>query len=217
MKVLAINGSPRKTWNTATLLNKALEGAASVGAETEIIHLYDLNYKGCTSCFACRLKGGESYGNCGYKDELTPVLKNIREVDALILGSPIYFGTVTGEMKSFIDRLLFPYQVFDANMNSLFPKKIPVGFIYTMGAHEARMKGTVIDQHIQMNEFVLRSIFGASESIVVTETRQFDDDSKYASSFKVEGKERSRMETRALDCEKSYKMGVKLAKKLSVK
>jgi multimeric flavodoxin WrbA len=63
MNVLAINGSPRKKWNTATLLNTALEGAASQGAKTEIIHLYDLNYKGCISCFACKLKNGKSYGN----------------------------------------------------------------------------------------------------------------------------------------------------------
>jgi len=52
VKVLAINGSPRKKWNTATLLEKALEGAASLGAETELVHLYDLDYKGCTSCSA---------------------------------------------------------------------------------------------------------------------------------------------------------------------
>ena len=53
---MAFNGSPRKDWNTATLLNKALEGAASKGATTELIHLYDLNYKGCISCFACNAK-----------------------------------------------------------------------------------------------------------------------------------------------------------------
>ena len=52
MYVLAINGSPRKNWNTATLLNKALEGAAAQGVQTELIHLYDLNFKGCISCFA---------------------------------------------------------------------------------------------------------------------------------------------------------------------
>jgi multimeric flavodoxin WrbA len=46
MKSLAINGSPRKTWNTATMLENALQGAASAGAETEIIHLYDLDFKG---------------------------------------------------------------------------------------------------------------------------------------------------------------------------
>jgi len=46
MKVIAINGSLRKKWNTATMLERALEGAASGGAETELIHLYDLNFKG---------------------------------------------------------------------------------------------------------------------------------------------------------------------------
>ena len=67
MKVLAINGSPRKTWNTATMLNKALEGAASEGAETEIIHLYELNFRGCTSCFACKLKGEKATDNAPIK------------------------------------------------------------------------------------------------------------------------------------------------------
>ena len=52
MHVLAINGSPRKNWYTATLLEQALAGAAETGAETELVHLYDLNFKGCTSCFA---------------------------------------------------------------------------------------------------------------------------------------------------------------------
>jgi len=59
MKAIAVNGSPRKTWNTAQLLKKALEGAAGAGAETKIIHLYDLNFKGCTSCFACKRKNSK--------------------------------------------------------------------------------------------------------------------------------------------------------------
>ena len=69
MHVMAINGSPRKKWNTATLLEHALAGAAAKGAQTEMIHLYDLNFKGCTSCFACKLKGGKSEGRCALKDE----------------------------------------------------------------------------------------------------------------------------------------------------
>ncbi len=47
MKVIASNGSPRKTWNTATLLQHALEGAASQGAETKLYHLNDYDFKGC--------------------------------------------------------------------------------------------------------------------------------------------------------------------------
>ena len=60
MKVIAVNGSPRKKWNTATLLERALEGAASKGAETELVHLYDLDFKGCVSCFACKMIDGPS-------------------------------------------------------------------------------------------------------------------------------------------------------------
>lgn len=52
MTIIGINGSPRKKWNTATLLTKALEGAASQGADTELVHLYDLAFKGCMICFA---------------------------------------------------------------------------------------------------------------------------------------------------------------------
>ena len=98
MKVLAINGSPRKTWNTAKLLQEVLKGAASQGAETELIHLYDINFKGCTSCFGCKLKGGKSYGRCAMNDGLTPILAKFAGADAFVLGSPSSFGTVTGEM-----------------------------------------------------------------------------------------------------------------------
>ena len=126
-KIIAINGSPREKGNTAILLNKALEGAKEQGAETELINLYDLNYKGCISCFACKRQGGKSYGKCICADELSPILKKIEQADALILGSPIYFGTVTGEMRSFMERLLYPYLVYDEKGSTLFSKKIPTG------------------------------------------------------------------------------------------
>jgi multimeric flavodoxin WrbA len=101
MKAIAINGSPRKRWNTATLLRKALAGAKAKGAKTELVHLYDLTYKGCISCFACKKIGGKSYGRCAVKDELTPVLTKAAEAEVLILGSPMYFHTKSGEMRSF--------------------------------------------------------------------------------------------------------------------
>lgn len=63
MKLIAINGSPRRNGNTSTLLHKALEGAAAAGAETECIDLYTLNYKGCISCFSCKRKDKE-HGHC---------------------------------------------------------------------------------------------------------------------------------------------------------
>ncbi len=155
-KVIAFNGSPRKSWNTATLLNKALEGAASQGAETELVHLYDLNYKGCTSCFSCKLKGGKSYGRCALQDDLTPFLHQIPEVDATILGSPVYLGSATGQMRSFLERLVFPYLVYDANHSSLFQKRMATGFIFTMGAPESRIKEMGIDQNLKGMEMSLK-------------------------------------------------------------
>src|ERR1700690_796019 len=88
MKGIAFNGSPRKHWNTAMLLEKALEGANSQGAKTKLIHLYDLDYKGCISCFACKTKGGKSYGKCIVTDDLKPIFKKIESADALIFGTP---------------------------------------------------------------------------------------------------------------------------------
>ena len=94
MKVIAINGSARKGWNTHTLLQKALDGAASKGAQTEMVNLYDLDYKGCIGCLGCKLKGGE-IGRCLIKDGLKPIFDKIDECGAFVLGSPIYIGEVT--------------------------------------------------------------------------------------------------------------------------
>lgn len=57
MKIIAVNGSARKNRNTSILLKKALEGAESTGAQIELVNLYDLEYKGCTGCLGCKVKG----------------------------------------------------------------------------------------------------------------------------------------------------------------
>jgi multimeric flavodoxin WrbA len=214
MKVIAINGSPRKKWNTATLLEKALEGAASEGAETEIIHLYDLDFKGCTSCFACKLKGGKSYGKCAMKDELTPVLERLKDADAVLLGSPIYLGNLTGEMRSFLERYIFPYLVYSNDLPSLYPKNIPVGFIYTMNVTEDLFEMFGLNKLIELNERVATRIFGYSESLCCTDTYQFDDYSKYvADKFDPEEKAKRRKEVFPKDCEKAFEMGAGFAKR----
>lgn len=214
MKVIAINGSPRKTWNTATLLEKALEGAASEGAETEMIHLYDLNFKGCISCFACKLKDGKSYGKCAVKDDLTPVLEKLEDIDAVILGSPIYLGNSTGEMRSFMERYIFPYLVYSNNIPSLYSRNIPVGFIYTMGAKEEFFDMFGLRKTIELNENLAKRIFGYSESLCSTDTYQFDDYSKYvADRFDPEEKEKRRKEVFPQDCEKAFEMGARFVKR----
>lgn len=212
MNVVAINGSPRKNWNTATLLNKALEGAASQGATTELIHLYDLNFKGCVSCFACKLKGGKSYGKCAYKDDLTSVLEKIENADAVILGSPIYFGNVTGELRSLIERLAFQYFVYDENYSSLVEKKKPIGFVYTMNVNENIAKEFEYDRTLARTEKFFERLFGMTESLFVTDTYQFNDYSKYvAPRFDESAKAKRRQDEFPKDCEKAFEMGVRFA------
>ena len=213
MKLMAINGSPRKTWNTATLLKKALKGAASQGAETELVHLYDLNFKGCISCFACKIRGGKSYGRCAVKDNLRPVLEKIATADGLILGSPIYFGIVTGEMRSFMERLLFPYFTYTDPPQSLAPKQMPTGFIYTMNITEELMKEWGYQQLFDNNQRLLQMAFGASESLCSFDTYQFKDYAKVvADRFDPEQKARRRREVFPQDCDTALAMGARFAR-----
>lgn len=210
MKVIAFNGSPRKNWNTGMLLEKSLEGAASNGAATELIHLYDLEIKGCISCFKCKTIDGKSYGRCGVRDELTPVLESVEQADAILLGSPIYLGRVSGEMASFFERLIFPYLTYTNPAETLFPKKIKTGFIYTMNVSE-EMVEKLYGRHIATNERLLKLIFGASESLCSHDTFQFKDYSKVVSSiFDPEKKAQRRKDVFPKDCEDAFDMGVRL-------
>ena len=212
MKVMAFNGSPRKKWNTATLLEKALEGASSKGAETELIHLYDLNYKGCISCFSCKMKDGKSYGRCAVGDDLAPIFEKVLDAQALLFGSPIYLGTATGQMRSFLERLVFPFLPYTDPPESIFPGKIKTGFIYTLGATEEMAKEYGFDRQIGLNQMFLERVFGACESLCSYDTYQFEDYAKVvASRFDPEKKARRRKEVFPLDCAKALEMGVRLA------
>ena len=211
MKVIAINGSPRKKWNTATMLQKSLEGALSRGAETELLHIYDIKFKGCISCFSCKTIDGPSYGRCAVKDDLIPILQRIEKTDVLILGSPIYFGTVTGEMRSFMERLFFPYMTYTDPPRSIFPRKIRTAFIYTLGATEEMAKERGFDKHIAFNEMLMKMIFGSTETLCSFDTYQFEDYSEvFAPRQDPAKKAKRRAEIFPLDCTKAFEAGVRL-------
>ncbi|MFA5237781.1 MAG: flavodoxin family protein [Methanoregula sp.] len=213
MKLIAFNGSPRKKWNTATLLEHACKGAESEGAQVELIHLYDLDYKGCISCFACKRIGGKSYGHCAQNDDLTPIFKKIEAADAILVGSPIYYAITTGETRCFLERLMYQYSVYDKERSTLFGKKIRTGFIYTAGAKEEMVKEMGFDRNAQATEMAMARIFGSCESMFVTDTLQFDDYAKYVSTlFDPAAKKKHRDEQFPLDCEKAYELGARLVR-----
>lgn len=180
MKILAINGSPRKNRNTTALLQAALDGAASKGAETEMINLYDLNFKGCKACYGCKLKN-KTVNQCIIRDNLHDVLSKVLECDALLLGSPIYFNEVTGEMRSFLERLWFPYISYD-NKAPHFPKKLPSVFVYSGNITESLYKEGFYDNVFEGNKKLLDNIIGPSQYTVSCETQMFDNYDRYVSS-----------------------------------
>lgn len=212
MNVIAVNGSPRKDWNTGTLLKSALEGAESVGAQTRLVHLYDLTYRGCTSCFSCKRKGNSCNGLCAMRDDLRDVLAVVLECDVLLLGSPIYFGDVTGEMRSFQERLLFPNISYDEFGRSDFPRQVSCGLVFTMNCPEAFVREVHYDVLFEHHTRLMGILKGTTEVLTSHETWQFTDYSAMnAAVFDVEARATRRAEQFPVDCRKAFEMGARLA------
>jgi multimeric flavodoxin WrbA len=208
MYALALNGSPRKNSTTATLLKKALQGAASRGAATEMVHLNDLRMRGCQACFSCKKRGGRSYGACVQRDDMTPLYEKIERADALFLGSPIYFGAITAPAKAFVERL-YPYLNY-RDLSSNLPRKIRTGLIFTLGASDQEM--ALFDQHIRFTRIAFKMLFGSAETLLSTDTFHVKDYSKIVADYLetlVDRKLAHRKEQFPRDCDKAFEMGAR--------
>jgi len=102
MKVVGINGSPRKDGNTHDLIEKVLDVLQSEGIETEFVQLGGKNIKGCTACYKCFENKDK---RCSVKNDIcNEVIEKMIEADGIVLGSPTYFTNVSAELKALIDR-----------------------------------------------------------------------------------------------------------------
>jgi multimeric flavodoxin WrbA len=227
MKVTAVNGGPRKDWNTGTLLAHVLEGAASMGAETGMVHLHDLAFRGCSSCFACKTKGNTCAGLCATRDALRPVLEDALMADALILGSPIYFFDVTGAMRSFMERLLFPNITYDDPPVRPRDLAIRCAFLFTLGMDEQTCELFGVPDIFQTTANPLRNLMsgqthppvmgphkgpGGPEIFVSYDTYQFADYSRMqAARFDLAAKTARRAERFPEDCRGAHELGARLA------
>ncbi len=212
MKVMGINGSPRREWNTGTLVADALEGAASEGAETEIVNLYDMVYPGCRSCFGCKRIGIDDH-RCYLNDELTPVLDRMREADVLVFGSPIYFFDITAGLAACMERFLFPYTTYSEDPKSFGTKRVPSAFIYTMNVGEVYMEKTKpIFSHFE--RFTNRHLGVEPEVYHCLDTWQYPDYDRYEHDlFDVEAKRARREEHFPLDRQACFEMGARLVRR----
>jgi multimeric flavodoxin WrbA len=211
MKLMAFNGSPRKKWNTATMIDHALEGAREAGAEVELIHLYDLDFKGCSSCFACKRIGRKEMGVCAVKDELKPILERVREADALVVGTPVYYGTESACTRAFLERLQFPYLNYADYSQSHFPRKIPTALIYTMNVTETMLKDLNYPVVFERARNFMGLHFGSCELLLATNTSQYKDYDKYETGFNKDDKARQHAEQFPKDCQAARELGARLA------
>jgi multimeric flavodoxin WrbA len=145
------------------------------------------------------------------RDALRPLLEKAAEADAIILGSPIYFGSATGEMRSFMERLLFPYLTYTDPPQSLFPRKIKTGLLYTMNVTEDDMERREYGKHLDIMKMMMGLVFGASETLYCFDTLQFDDYSCFlATRFDPVKKAARRRDVFPDDCRKAFDMGARL-------
>ena len=211
MKIIALNCSPRKNKSTANLLNKALEGASAKGAETKLVNLYDHEFKGCTACLACKLIKNEKNVLCAMKDSITELLKEMSEADAIIFGSPIYFGDVTAYTRAIIERFAYPYFQYSKEHSSKCEGVKKTAFIYTMNVQEEGMLERNYPHVFNTIDSFMKRIFGHSAYISVCNTMPMKDFSPYIHDyFDVDAKKKALEEQFPVDLQKAYDMGASL-------
>lgn len=108
MRILAINAAGRERGTTTRLAHQALEGAASLGAATEMVMLKDHDIRFCTNCLTCYLDQEAEIGRCSLDDDVRSILEKIRDADGVLLASPVHSGFVTGLMTTFLERAVWP-------------------------------------------------------------------------------------------------------------
>jgi multimeric flavodoxin WrbA len=101
MKIIGIVGSPRVGGNTQQLVQQILAGAGENGAETKLFNVTTMKISGCSGCNACRKDG-----QCVQQDDMQSLYPEIAAADVVVVGTPVYMGQMTAQLKAFFDRLL---------------------------------------------------------------------------------------------------------------
>ena len=171
-KIVVVNASPRKGWNTDTLLMEAAKGAEAAGAEIVKFDLFKLEkYTGCISCFGCKRE--KFKGHCICKDGLTPVLDAIRDAEGLIIGSPNYLSEMTASFRALYERLIFQNLTYNVENPCCNAHPIPVLFIMTSNAPDTMYTNLIENYKQTLSRFV-----GPAETFVAGNTLQLKDYSK---------------------------------------
>lgn len=210
-KIIIIDGGPRAAFNTAAMLKQVALGAGAVSDEIEVktVRLYRLDYKGCMSCLACKIKGKAS-NVCKFKDALTPVLQDIADADGLVLGSPNYFGEITAQMRAFLERLAFAWLSYN-DYSITAPKRMPVLLVQTMNGTPERNN----DHGYGSMEYCIEQALGTPEKLIAYNTYQVKNYANYElAGFSEEAKRSYRDAHWEDDLQKAYQAGMRIAQSI---
>ena len=125
MKVLAVNGSARKSGNTQMMIEEAAKALKGAGVDVESVYVRDYDVRPCNACEVCYTKPWK----CPIKDDAVRLLRMMAEADGLIVASPVYGADVTAQMRALMDRSVMPYIEQD------FKDKVGGAIIVGAGAH----------------------------------------------------------------------------------
>ena len=181
MKIVAVNGGPRKGKNTDQMLNAFIEGVkeANPDAEVQIIRLYDFTFKGCISCFSCQMKNHRDDLQCWLKDDVTELLKDTYHADGILFASPVYYMNVSAQLRLFWERLQYP---------GPSDRTVPTALIYTMNANQEQME-RMMKAPLDINAWYLEMCFHDKPEIVNSfNTFQYNDNEIYHDGFRAPAK-----------------------------
>lgn len=209
-KIIAINASPRTSWNIGTLIREAAKGAESEGAEVKVYDLYQSEkFTGCISCFGCKLP--EHQGVCVCKDGLTPILDDIRSADGLIIGTPNYLGDVSAGFRALYERLIFQSLTYKTEPRSYNERRVPVLFIMTSNAAEEFYAQIGYDKMLANYQNMLCNMVGPTKVMISSDTLQVSDYSKYNwTMFDPEAKKQRHETVFPTDKEKAFSLGAEM-------
>ena len=151
MKIMGFIASACKTGNTAWVVNKILECAKENGSKTEHFYFNDLDIKPCQGFFGC--KTGQNAG-CVLRDDMRQVFAVIVDADAIILGSPLYMGQMSGQAKIFMDRLSSQFMPRFSPFYKERPKKKKLILVFTQGNPDTSMFQPYYDYTKKMLEML---------------------------------------------------------------
>ncbi len=216
MNILAVNGSPRRHWNTEIILDHALAGAAQTpDAHTESVFLYPMAYSGCIGCYACKRKG-KPRSLCQVADALSPILEKAQEADVILLGTPVYFFTESAGTRAFIERLLYPWSAFNADgYGTRRPKPMVAGLFYTLAGTEETVPAHGHSHFKDSTDQFFSLHFPYHEVLLAYETLHTNAyDKVELNTFDPEARQEARKTRFARDCEQARAIGASLARKV---